>query len=80
MKLIIIVKRFRGPPKYGTIESHSPTGDNLWHGNPRKHKPSSSNSDSITNGGAKAVTIRKTDRALADRPVYLSKIHIYLVS
>lgn len=45
-----------------------PFADNRWHGNPRKHSPSSSNSDSMTNGGANAVTIRNTERARADRP------------
>lgn len=45
-----------------------PTGDTRWHGSPRKHKPSSSNSDSITNGGASAVTMRNTVRAPADKP------------
>lgn len=45
-----------------------PCTDNRWHGNPRKHSPSSSNSDSMTNGGANAVTIRNTERARADRP------------
>lgn len=46
-----------------------PTGETRWHRKPRKHKPSSSNSDSMTNGGANAVTIRNTVRAPADKPV-----------
>lgn len=36
--------------------------------NPLKHKPSSSTSDSKTNGGDSEVTIRKTDRAFDDSP------------
>lgn len=45
-----------------------PPDDTRWHGKPRKHSPSSSNSDSITNGGANAVTMRNTERARADNP------------
>lgn len=50
-----------------------PIGDKKWHGKPRKHKPSSSNSDSMTNGGANAVTIRNTERARADKPFMENK-------
>lgn len=45
-----------------------PEEDMRWHGRPRRHKPSSSKLDSITNGGEMDVTTRKTDLARADKP------------
>lgn len=44
-------------------------GIRRWHGNPRRHIPSSSNSDCITKGGANAVTIRNMVLDVADRPL-----------
>lgn len=41
-----------------------------WQASPLKQNPSSSNSDSITNGGAKAVTTRNTDLGFADKPIF----------
>lgn len=45
-----------------------PEVDKRWHGSPRRHRPSSSKLDSITNGGDKDVTTRKTERARVDKP------------
>lgn len=51
-----------------TKAAHRPDVDKRWHGNPRRQSPSSSKLDSITKGGDKDVTTRKTDRALVDKP------------
>lgn len=45
-----------------------PEVDKRWHGSPRRHRPSSSKLDSMTNGGDKDVTTRKTERARVDKP------------
>jgi hypothetical protein len=48
--------------------SCEPEVDKRWHGSPRRHRPSSSKLDSMTNGGDKDVTTRKTERARVDKP------------
>jgi hypothetical protein len=48
--------------------SNRPEVDKRWQGRPRRHSPSSSKLDSMTNGGDKDVTTRNTDRALVDKP------------
>lgn len=51
-----------------TAIGDQPEVDKRWHGSPRRQSPSSSRLDSITKGGDKDVTTRKTDRARVDKP------------